>query len=115
MPQYLNDSMPQSVLRRALRWGRGRASGELLQAIAFVARRRSNRGIVLRQFHGAVRHLESIRIFPLLVERQRQTENHGRLRATRERVDGLLKILLRCGIILLLELNGPETRIRARP
>src|SRR6266436_6598910 len=115
MIQYLNDSMPQSVLRRALRWGRSRASGELLQAIAFVARRRSNRSIVLRQFHVAVRHLESIRIFSLRGERQCETENHGRLGATRERVDGLLKILLRCRIILLLELNGTETRIRARP
>ena len=88
--------MIQSVLRRALRWGRGRASGELLQAIAFVARRGSNRGIVLRQFHGAVRHLERLRIFSLLVERQRQTENDDRVRVTGERVDGLLKILLRC-------------------
>src|ERR1700681_2289621 len=114
MPQYLNASMIQSVLWRALRWGRGRASGELLQAIAFVARRGSNRGIVLRQFHGAVCHLERLRIFPLLVERQRQTKNYGRIGATRERVDGLLKILLRRRVILFLELNGTETRIRVR-
>src|SRR6266446_5537147 len=105
MPQYLNDSMPQSVLRRALRWGRGRASGELLQAIAFVARRRSNRGIVLRQFHGAVRHLESIRILSLLIERQRQAENDHWVRVARERVNGLLQIVLRCRVILFLELN----------
>src|SRR6202795_126705 len=99
--------MLQSVLWLALRWGRGRASGELLQAIAFVARRGSNRVIVLRQYHCAGCHLARLRIFPLQVDRQRQTENYGRIGATRERVDGLLKILLRRRVILFLELNGP--------
>src|SRR5260370_41484126 len=106
--------MIEAVRVRALGWGGGRASGELLQAIAFVARRGSNRGIVLGQFRGAACRLERLRIFPLLVERQRQTENYSRVGAARERVDGLLKILLRRRVILFLELNGTETRIRVR-
>src|ERR1017187_2065318 len=104
----------RSVLWRALRLGRGRASGELLQAVAFAARRGPNYGVVLRHFYGAGGHLERLRIFSLLIERQRQAENVHGSRVAGVSVDGLLQILLRGRVILFLELNGTENRISVR-
>src|ERR1019366_7749497 len=105
----------RSVLGRALRLGRrSRASGELLQAVALVARRGSNCRVVLRQFDGAVCHLKRLRIFSLLIQRQRQAENHHWIRVARVGVDRLLQIRLRSRIIVFLEVNGSDNRIRLR-
>src|SRR5208282_1020083 len=101
-----------SVLRRSLRLGRSCPWGELLQSVALVPRGSSNRRIVLRQFHRAVRELERLRIFFLLVERQRHTQDHDRIGVTGVSVDGLLQILLRCHVVLFLVLDGSDNRIR---
>src|SRR6266849_2635420 len=102
------------VLRRALRLGRGCASGELLQAVAFVARRGPNHGVILRHFHYAVRHLECLRIFSLLIQCKRQTQNVHGSRVAGVCVDGLLQILLRGSVILFLVINGADDRVGLR-
>src|SRR5208282_2539109 len=91
---------------------RGRACSELLQAIDFPFCRIQNHGVVFRNFHRMSRHLERLRIFPLLIQRQCQAENNHGIRVAGVRIDGLLQFLLCPHEILFLELNGAENRIR---
>ena len=90
----------QLILRRSLGLGRSRPSGELLQAIALVPRRSSNCCVVLRQLHRAIGYLQCFRVFLLLIEGQREPEDHHFIRVARVGIDRFLQILFRCRKIL---------------
>src|SRR5208282_4940850 len=102
------------VLRSRRRWRRGRASRERLQTVALAACWSSNRRVFLGHLHSAVRPLEGLRIFLLLIESQCQAKNVYRSRVGRVCVDGLLKIVLRGNVILFFVLNRADNRVGLR-